>query len=97
MFILFLLFINTIKCHRNFGKKLKLYCKYLVYFIGSYNLSNINFTNFLVKFNPILDEAYNYYSDDDKNEKSPKKLKEYWNSFKSFFLDFVIGEKKIIE
>jgi hypothetical protein len=49
-----------------------------------------------VKFNLHLDEAYNY-SDDDKYEKGPENLREYWNSFNSFISEFLIGEKKLFK
>ena len=49
-----------------------------------------------MKFDLNLDEAYNY-SDDDKDEKGPENLKEYWNSFSSFISEHLIGEKKLIK
>jgi hypothetical protein len=49
-----------------------------------------------VKFNPILNEAYKY-SDDDKVEKGPENLKEYWDSFKFFISNYIIGEEQLFK
>lgn len=51
---------------------------------------------FLVKSNPKLDKAYEYL-DNDKDEKGPENLKEYWDSFKSFVSKYLIGEEQLLK
>ncbi|RGB31135.1 hypothetical protein C1646_817493 [Rhizophagus diaphanus] len=77
LILISLLFINTILCHRNFGKNLKFYIKFDPKLDKEYEYSN------------DLNDYDDYDDDNEEEEKDEKifeKLKRHWKIFYDSFI-----------